>query len=490
MRDALLDPLPPHRRRRIHADAARRLIELGASAARIGHHLLESGAGAEAVPYLLRAAETEAAVGAYRDALALVDALRPDAVGAHRATALALRADLLNAIGDPMATTAYREALDAAEPAAVRRLRVRLAHCAVMAGDLETTAAALAGLDDRRRRGRRGHPAGPRQVRLLQLRLPGRAGDRRPGAAAGAHHRTGLEGARPGRAAGPAGPPHRRAGSARCAGSCTGPGTTRRSPTRVYDGYLCAAEYMLYGPTPYAEVIEVAQDLQLTARRSGALRAEAFAAALIGEAALLSGDLDRAASALTEARDLHHDLGSAGGEAHSLQRLAELHLARGDAGLAQRLLWQALPLARDSVVGRHLLQRIFGTLVLAADDPHEARALVDRAEATIGWDDACGFCSIMLAVPATIVCARAGDLVAARNHLEAARRSAEIWRGTSWEGGLAEAEAAVAAGTGDDDTAARRLREAAEIFDRTGQPRDAQRCRTAARECLAVLEHG
>ena len=52
-------------------------IELGASAARIGHHLLESGAAAEAVPYLLRAAETEAAIGAYRDALALVDAVRP-----------------------------------------------------------------------------------------------------------------------------------------------------------------------------------------------------------------------------------------------------------------------------------------------------------------------------------------------------------------------------------------------------------------------------
>ena len=60
-----------------------RLIELGASAARIGHHLLESGAAADAVPYLLRAAETEAAVGAYRDALALVDAVRPHATGSR-----------------------------------------------------------------------------------------------------------------------------------------------------------------------------------------------------------------------------------------------------------------------------------------------------------------------------------------------------------------------------------------------------------------------
>ena len=67
------------------------------------------------MPYLLRAAETEAAVGAYRDALALLDAVRPHATGLHRLRALSLRGDLLNAIGDPMAASAYREALDEAD---------------------------------------------------------------------------------------------------------------------------------------------------------------------------------------------------------------------------------------------------------------------------------------------------------------------------------------------------------------------------------------
>ncbi|MGH3010218.1 MAG: SARP family transcriptional regulator, partial [Gaiellaceae bacterium] len=147
VRDALLEGLSPHRQRRIHRDAASRLIELGASAARIGHHLLQSGAAGDAVPYLLRAAETEAAVGAYRDALALVEAVRPHATGAQRAAALSLRGDLLNALGDPMATSAYREALDGADPSTVRRLRVRLARCAVMSGDVDTAVAALDGLD-------------------------------------------------------------------------------------------------------------------------------------------------------------------------------------------------------------------------------------------------------------------------------------------------------------------------------------------------------
>ena len=40
---------------------------------------------------------------------------------------------------------------------------------------------------------------------------------------------------------------------------------TRENPeiaNAIFDGYLCPAEYLLYGPTPYAEVIGVARDLQ------------------------------------------------------------------------------------------------------------------------------------------------------------------------------------------------------------------------------------
>jgi DNA-binding SARP family transcriptional activator len=478
VRDALLDDVPPHRRRRIHRDAASRLVELNASAARIGHHLLESGATAEAVPYLLRAAETEAAVGAYRDALALVDAVRPHATGAERAVALSLRGDLLNAIGDPMAVSAYREALEGAEPGAVRQLRVRLARSAVMSGDLETAAAALdglatdGGLDDADILLTRGKYAfftsdyelarmtteeaqrlvlaGERNWQVLDLvSLQGLM----------AHHagswfdRMWLELQR-----------------------------TRESPqiaNTIFDGYLCSAEYMLYGSTPYAEVISVAQGLQTTAKRSGALRAAAFASALIGEAALLSGDLDLAATELTEAGDLHHDLGSAAGEAHSLQRLAEVRVAEGDREAAMRLLQQALPLARVSMVARHLLQRIFGTMILAADDALEARAIVDRAESVLGWDDACSFCSIMLSVPASIACVRAGDLPNARRHLEIAELSAQLWQGTSWEAGISEAQAMVAAATGDLVTARIRIESAVEQFHRAGQPLDTERCRRA-----------
>src|SRR5690606_6517928 len=69
IREALVADVAPHRRRRIHRLAAERLSDLGAPAARIGHHLYEAGDPAAAAPHLVRAAERDAAVGAYRDSL-------------------------------------------------------------------------------------------------------------------------------------------------------------------------------------------------------------------------------------------------------------------------------------------------------------------------------------------------------------------------------------------------------------------------------------
>ena len=101
------------------------------------------------------------------------------------------------------------------------------------------------------------------------------------------------------------------------------------------------------------------------------------------------------------------------------------------------------------MVAKHLLHRVFGTMISVAASPGEARQVVERSESMLGWDDFCQFCSIMRAVPAAIACARDGDLPAARRHLAAAERSAAAWRDTSWQAGLAEAHAAVAAASGD-----------------------------------------
>src|SRR4029453_10344778 len=100
----------------------------------------------------------------------------------------------------------------------------------------------------------------------------------------------------------------------------------------VFDSNLCVAEYLLYGPTPYQEVIALARSLRQAAQRAGILRAVAFADALIGEAALLAGDLPTAERELREAVELHREIGASAGEAHSLQRLAEVRPPPGRRG--------------------------------------------------------------------------------------------------------------------------------------------------------------
>jgi len=83
---------------------------------------------------------------------------------------------------------------------------------------------------------------------------------------------------------------------------------------------------------------------------------------LIGEAALLSGELDVAAVELAEAVALHRDLGSPAGEALATQRLAEVRLAQGGKAAAMELPQRALPLALRSITSRHLVTRVFGTM--------------------------------------------------------------------------------------------------------------------------------
>ena len=479
LRESLLEAAGDGRRRSAHRRAAAALQRLDRSPARIAHHLVQAGDERAAVPWVLRAAETEAALGAYRDALATLEPIRDHVAGGDLMRVLELRADLLGAGGDPGATSAYREALGAAtDPAARARLRIEMARAATMAGDLDTAEAALVGLE--LDGGANDAALLLARGRLAFLRNDFAAAD---GAVAEARRRLALSGATDwrlfdlvtlqGLLAHHRGEWFQRLRSELQWG-------TRRPELAVgiFDSHLCVAEYLLYGPTPYAEVLELAADLRATAERAGVLRAVAFATALRGEAALLSGDLDLAERELREAADLHHDLGSPAGEAHSLQRLAEVHLARGNRDSAARLLRRALPLARWSIIGSHLMHRLYGSMIRAAPDPQAARDVVHRAEATMVKQDFCRFCSIMLAVPAAAACADVGDLDEARRHLRVAEQSELLWEGTAWQASLLEARAHLAAAE-DRTGEAQRLRvEAAALFDAAGQPLDAARCRS------------
>jgi DNA-binding SARP family transcriptional activator/tetratricopeptide (TPR) repeat protein len=477
VRDAVLATFLPHELSRAGGDVAERMAELGAPATRVAHLFIASGHPVQAIPHARRAVETAGALGAYRDGLALVDAVIDRASGKDRAHLLARRGDLLLALADPAAVPAYRAALSLTTGTEHRLVRVRLARAATFQGDLDTATSALAGLE------LEGDVAdGP--LLLAQGNLAYFRGDIDGAYAAADAARTVLQPDDPWQIVDLVGLQgliaHQRGEwferfRLELRRTLDDPSLA----TAVFDAHLCVAEYLLYGPVPYPEVITLAEQLRRRAEHHGALRGVAFATSLIGEAALLMGDLDRAERELTEAAALHGDVDAPAGQAHSYQRLAEVNLARGDRARARELLQKALPLARWSVISKHLMQRIYGAMVLAAEDPVAAVAAVEQGEFAMGDNDRCLLCDVMFDVPAAIACADAGFVADAEHHLSLAEVSASRWSGSAWPAAVAEARAHLAAAQHEDEAFARYLKEAAELFEGAGQPLDAARCEAA-----------
>jgi DNA-binding SARP family transcriptional activator len=480
VREGLLRSMPAHSQAGARQEVAERLAALGAAPARVAHQFLAAGQPQKAVPYVIPAVETAGALGAYRDALGLVEAVRPYAVGEDLGRLLARRGDLLLAMGDPDSVPAYRDAVAVTSGTRQRLVRARLGRAACFGGDFETAHAALDGLD-------LVGDSADGAILLARGNLAYFSGDVDAAWDAAASARQLLQGsedpwqyvdlvALQGLIA------HQRGEwFERFRLELRQTQGRERLATSVFDAHLCVAEYVLYGPVPYDEVIEQAEGLRRRASHFGALRGVAFATALIGEAALLKGDLDLAERELSEALELHHDADAPAGEAHSLQRLAEVHLARGERGEAQRLLGRALGLARWSIMSMHLLQRIYGTMIAAAPDPWTARAVVDKAEDTMGEEDQCPFCAIALAVPASIACAEVQDVEGARRHLAVAEESAARWEGSAWDAAVLEARAHLVLAEGRPDEFEAMVEQAGRLFEASGHPLDAERCATARR---------
>jgi hypothetical protein len=144
------------------------------------------------------------------------------------------------------------------------------------------------------------------------------------------------------------------------------------------------------------------------------------------------------------------------------------------------LLTRALPRARWSPIAMHLMQRIHGTTIAAADTPADAYAAAEAAEASIAREDRCLFCQIMIAVPSAIACADVGDLESARRHLREAEHSPALAHSTAWQAAVLEVRAHLAQAAGEEASRAALFEEAAQCFDAAGQPLDAARCRSAA----------
>jgi tetratricopeptide (TPR) repeat protein len=250
----------------------------------------------------------------------------------------------------------------------------------------------------------------------------------------------------------------------------------------VFDGQLCITQRLLYGARPYPDVIAFADSFAAEARRLGAARGHGFALTLRGEAKLMSGRLDEADDDLAEAARLNRAIGAAVGEALALQRRAEVALYRGCLAEAEALLDDALAVARESDVGFHLLDRIYGTRIAVAPDRAAALAAVEESESAVrGPVETCPGCRITLVVPAAIAAARAGDLDRAAQYAQAAEMLATVvMKLPGWDAALEEVQGHLRLAAGDDIAAATHFRTAAHGFRNCGQPLDDDRCAALA----------
>jgi tetratricopeptide (TPR) repeat protein len=470
VRQALADRLPAATLEAAHADAAHRLSRDGAPPERIAYHLIGAGRGGEAVPLLESAASWAAGIGAYRDGLEWASQALDHADAAARPALLALLADLRLGAGDTRAAPAYEAAIAAAPRDEVPGLCIRLARARLAAGDVDAASLALEraepeSLEDR--------------VGLIVWR------------GIVSWHRNDLEEAR--RAAMEAESLGAEATRTAELGALLAHADGRfehhaqlelsavwHEPElagRVFDAYLCVTERVLESGEPYPRIASFAKRLRAEARRAGARRGEAFAATVLGETELLTGDVIRARDSLAEAARLSREAGTPGAEAVARMRLGEALLHLGDRAAASSQLEEALELAQVPSLASHLVSLVYGVLVRVPLDPVEAVSVAERAEQLFDPRWLCPTCPLEYWLASATACSRIGELDAAERFVRLMRQATDVWPHGPVRAAIAEAEAHLSLAQGAADEARERFRLALEGYALAGQRLREQRVR-------------
>ena len=250
----------------------------------------------------------------------------------------------------------------------------------------------------------------------------------------------------------------------------------------VYDAHLCFQEFYLYGPHGHEGADAFARELLAIADAADSAPGRALATLLLGEFALLSGDVDGAAETLREAVRLADTADTRSALSIALERMAESEIELGDRAGAQKLIARARPYADSCGIPTHATVRLLGVQVRAADGVVEGLNTVREAERWLAdqWR-VCDPCSMTLRIEAALAYARAGDVGRARQHLAEAERITSLWQGgTPWNAAIWEARAEIRRAEGQLDQARALFLEAAEGFAEVRRPLDEARCRSAA----------
>ncbi len=248
----------------------------------------------------------------------------------------------------------------------------------------------------------------------------------------------------------------------------------------VFDAHRCLAEYTLYGAQGHQPLAPYADELMELARQERSVQGQALASLLIGEIALFSGQLERAAVALTRAVELHARAGAASGEVLSLHRLAELALA-ADRRPEPSILRRGIALSERAWLRPHVAVRMRGVLVDATRTPKSAVALVEQADAALATSNICPTCAIGFHLSAARAYATGGLAREARRRLARAERVSGMWPSGAWHAAVWETRGVLRREAGDAAQAAAMFREAAVQYDEVGRPLDRDRSLAAAR---------
>lgn len=414
-------------------------------------------------------------------ALAKIDAELQQAPVAERAELLATRADLLMAIGDRGAPAAYGDAAAAAGPDGMA-LRIRQAWAQLAGGEPNAAEATLAPLSPSSSAERAGHliadaatawfrgdveVAGRLAAEARALSLEAGLGREARAAVeveAAVAHSTGAWGD---------------ALADELALSLRAPDLAET----LFDGHLCVAEILLSGGESHPRLREAAEELHGASLRSGARRAQAFAATLLGEVALAAGQIEEAEERLEEAVRVSREIGALASESLARLRLGEAARARGEEARAAALLADALALSRWSALARHLQPLTYSALVLPPRDADLGGRWLAEAEAELATvDNPCVYCGVKFNLSAAIAAARMGEVEPAAARIAAAEADVGLWPDGAWNANLAEARGELAGARGDEEDASQLLHAAREGFARHGRGLDAERVATRLAE--------
>jgi tetratricopeptide (TPR) repeat protein len=401
-------------------------------------------------------------------ALAKIDVELERAPVAERAELLATRADLLMAIGDRSAPAAYGNAAAAAGPDGTA-LRIRQAWAQLAGGEPGAAEATLGPLSPSSDAERAAHlvadaaaawfrgdveTAGRLAVEARELSLEAGLGREARAAVeveAAVAHSTGAWGST----------------------LAEELDLSLRAPDlaeTLFDGHLCVAQILVSGGESHVRLRKLAEGLHASSLRTGARRAQAFAATLLGELALAAGRVEEAEERLAEAVQVSREIGALTSEALASLRLGETARARGEEARAEALLADALALSRWSPLVRHLQPLTYSALVVPPADPRLGARWLEQAEAELAEvENPCVYCGVAFSLAAAIAAARAGRPEPAAAYVAAAEADVGHWPDGAWHAGLEEARGELALARGEGEAARGLLRAAREDFAARGR---------------------